>query len=358
MNIQIGMFDESNRLRDLSKLGDPLEKLDRAVDWGIFLPILTKVFDKERKGPGGRPPYPQILMFKILVLQRLYNISDDQTEYQIKDRMTFMRFLGLSISDRVPDAKTIWLFKENLSNADVGKELFDLFEQQLESKGLISRSGSIVDATFVEAPRQRNTRDENKRIKEGRIPEEWKKPENTHKLRQKDIDARWTKKGDIAHYGYKDEAMMDAESKLITDYVVVTANVHDVTNFGALIDPQKDRVIYGDSAFVSAAVEERVRNKLKDNANAPAIEFRITEKRYRGNPLTIEQKVANHEKSKIRCRVEHIFGFFATSMKGKNLRSIGIKRAKFWVGLTNLIYNMFRYEYLKRTKFVPVAIVA
>jgi IS5 family transposase len=136
------------------------------------------------------------------VLQRLFNISDDQTEYQVKDRMSFMRFLGLTLGNRVPDAKTIWLFRENLTKADVLKELFDLFTKCLESQGLITRTGSIVDASFVDAPRQRNSREENKKIKEKEIPKEWEKPENINKFRQKDTDARWTKKGNETHYGY------------------------------------------------------------------------------------------------------------------------------------------------------------
>lgn len=340
--MQLSLFDESDRLQELSQLGDPLEKLNQVIDWGMFKPILNKVFQKERKGVQGRPPYPYLMMFKILVLQRLYNISDDQTEYQIKDRITFMRFLGLSINNRVPDAKTIWLFRENLVKANVHKKLFDLFESYLESQRLITRKGSIVDASFVEAPRQRNTREENEQIKSGVIPEEWE----ANKLRQKDVDAQWAKKGGVLHYGYKDEPKVDAESKLIIDYAVVPANVHDIETFEVLIDPLKDNVIYGDSAFVSADIAESITTKAKKkNRN---ITLKITEKGYRNNPLTDKQKASNRKKSAIRCRVEHIFGFIVNSMNGKNLRSKGISRAKFNIGLTNLIYNMCRYEFLIR----------
>ena len=216
-------------------MGDPLEKLNRVMDWSIFLPILNRAFTKERKAVG-RPPYEYILMFKILVLQRLFNLSDDQTEYQTKDRMSFMRFLGLDLCDRIPDAKTIWLFRENLIKADVIKELFNLFTTQLADKGLVTRTGTIVDATFVDAPRQRNTREENKAIKEGVVPEEWKKPENANKCRQKDTDARWTKKGNETHYGFKDHAKVDKDSKLITDYSVTDASVHDSREIEGLID--------------------------------------------------------------------------------------------------------------------------
>ena len=107
---------------------------------------------------AGRPSYDVILMFKILVLQRLYNLSDDQMEFQINDRMSFMRFLGLGLECRVPDAKTIWLFRDKLTKANVIKLLFDQFTAQLEAANIITRTGSIVDATFVDAPRQRTIR--------------------------------------------------------------------------------------------------------------------------------------------------------------------------------------------------------
>ena len=189
---QIGLFDENNCLRKLSKLGDQLEKLDHVIEWRLFEEILNRVFAKEKKGAGGRPPYNYLLLFKTLILQRLFNISDDQAEFQINDRMTFRRFLGLSLGDQVPDAKTIWLFRDRLAKAGVMEELFNSFSFQLEQQGIISHKGTIVDATFVEAPRQRNTRDENRQIKEGKIPEDWEKPENVNKIRQKDTDARWT----------------------------------------------------------------------------------------------------------------------------------------------------------------------
>ena len=137
---QRGLFDETDRLKELSRLGDPLEKLNGAIDWNVFKPLVKKVFAKEAKGPGGRPPYEYIMMFKILILQRLYNISDAQTEYQIKDRLSFMRFLGLSLNDAIPDDKTIWYFREQLVKAKVSEKLFNRFLNELENKHLISVS--------------------------------------------------------------------------------------------------------------------------------------------------------------------------------------------------------------------------
>ncbi len=155
----LNFFAEEDRLAKLSKLGDQLEKLNCVMDWKTFEPSLKGVFAKETKGAGGRPPYDYVMMFKILILQRIYNISDDQTEFQINDRMSFMRFLGLALGEAVPDAKTIWNFKNELANAGVMESLFALFTQELETRGLVTHKGTIVDATFVDAPKQRNTRE-------------------------------------------------------------------------------------------------------------------------------------------------------------------------------------------------------
>ena len=108
------------------------------------------------------------MMFKLLVLQRMFNLSDDQTEYQITDRIRFQRFLGLSLGDKVPDAKTIWLFRDTLTKAGMIEKLFVLFNQYREEQGIITHTGTIIDATFVDAPRQRNDRDENLQIKKRR----------------------------------------------------------------------------------------------------------------------------------------------------------------------------------------------
>src|SRR5665647_787508 len=169
----INFFGEENRLTKLSKLGDQLEKLNQMIDWKMFEASLKAVFSKKAKGAGGRPPYDYVMMFKILILQRIYNISDDQTEFQINDRMSFMRFLGLALGETVPDAKTIWNFRNELANAGVIEPLFALFTLELETRDIVTHKGTIVDATFVDVPKQRNTREENKRMKAGEVPGDW-----------------------------------------------------------------------------------------------------------------------------------------------------------------------------------------
>ena len=164
---QLSFFAEETRLTRLTSMGDPLEKVTETVDFELFRPVLNKVFQKAPAAPGGRPPWDYVLMFKIQLLQQWYSIADDMTEYLINDRLSFQRFLGLSLGEKVPDAKTIWLFREKLTKSGASKELFGLFARHLQDKGTITRSGSIVGASFVDAPKQRNTREENKAIKEG-----------------------------------------------------------------------------------------------------------------------------------------------------------------------------------------------
>lgn len=328
---QITLFAEETQLERLSKLGDSLERL-KVIDFESFRPTLTEGMKKERKSSAGRHPFDNVMMFKVLVLQRLFNLSDDQTEYQITDRISFQRFLGLSLGEKVPDAKTIWLFRNTLTTLEIIDKLFSQFNQMLEAQGIITYTGTIVDATFVDAPRQRNSRDENEQIKNNEIPEEWKK--NPHKMSQKDTDARWTKKRDETHYGYKDHIKVDADSKIILDYTVTAANIHDSNEFEEFFNDQ-DNAAYADSAYIGRNLPEHVRNE-------------VCEKGYRNKPLTEEQKENNRRKSKIRCRIEHVFGFMTMSMHGLTVRSIGIKRATFHTGLTNLVYNFCRYSVLSR----------
>jgi IS5 family transposase len=336
---QKGFFDENDRLKELSELGDPLEKLNAYINWEQFRGVLNKVFKKEAAGPGGRPPYDYVMMFKILILQKLYNISDDKTEYQIKDRLSFMRFLGLALCDKVPDAKTIWHFREELTQAKILDTIFYRFVGQLEEKGIISYSGSIIDATFVDAPKQRNSREENKEIKEGKTPEKWEK--NEHKKAQKDVDARWATKNKERHFGYKDHVKVDKKSKLITKYRTSSAEVHDSQELKNLIEPKKDKRIYADSAYTGEEVQRCIPETIQN---------RIHEKGYRNRPLNKTQKRNNTAKSRIRARVEHVFGTMTKSMGGIYIRSIGKTRAHVQIGLMNLAYNIKRYVYIMEAK--------
>jgi IS5 family transposase len=334
---------EELRLSRLSAMGDPLVKVSRAIEWEFFRPLLNEIFCKPDPGVGGRAPWDRVLMFKILLLQSWYTISDDKTEYLINDRLSFQRFLGLSLEDKVPDAKTIWLFRDMLSKNGSYSALFYVFTEKMASIGVITREGSLIDATFVDVPRQRNTREENKDIKAGKTPDDWKNPENSDKLRQKDVDARWTRKNNELHYGYKNHVKIDRVSKMIVNFAITDAAVHDSREMVGLLD-EKDRELHGDSAYVGKELHEEILEKYPD------LKLKINEKGYRNRPLTEEQRVSNKEKSRIRARVEHVFGYMTNSMGGIFIRLIGIRRAKCAITMKNLAYNMSRYVYLTDSK--------
>ena len=334
---QAGFFDLDDRYESLSKCGDPLEVLNREIPWENFYYPIKKALKKPRKSAAGRKAFNPVLMFKVLVLQSLYNLSDAQTEFQIRDRLSFMRFLGLGLGDRVPDEKTIWLFKDTLAKGKVAEKLFTRFDDYLVQKGFAAKKGQIMDASIVEVPRQRNTREENQAIKDGALPD-W----SENKQRQKDTDASWTKKHGVSHFGYKNHVSTDVKHKLIRNWTVTPASVHDSQMFEELLDKENSgRDVWADSAYRSEEIEA----KLKQNHRS-----QINHKGYRDHPLSEAKQKVNHKRSKTRARVEHIFGFQATSMGGKLIRCVGQVRATHKIGMRNLVYNMCRYTQLLRLK--------
>jgi IS5 family transposase len=342
----IGLFDKESTSDKLSKLGNPLEKLHKVIDFEMFRHELElSLLNHDKKSNAGQKPYDVVMMFKIILLKRFYNMSDEQAEYQINDRLSFKEFLGLSSGDRVPDARTIWLFQERLIANHLDEILFSQFRNYLDTLGLLVNEGKIVDASFVETPRQRNTREENAKITSGEGDELWN--DQPYKKRQKDIDARWTEKNGQKYYGYKDHAKIDNKSKLIDTYEITSAEVHDSQPLESLLrEEDSGQELYADSAYTGEPID----NMLKNREIVP----QIIDRAFRNKPLTEEQKEHNKLKSKVRCRVEHAFGFVSNSMNDFYIRSIGFLRAKGIIGLINLVYNMCRYEQIVRLKLLPV----
>ena len=338
------LFEEELTAEALSQMGNPLETLRSLVDFEMFRPVLEEVLvKKDCKTPAGRPQIDVVLMFKVIFLQRYYGLGDRQIQYQITDRTSFRQFLGIHTVAEVPDEKTVWACRDKLASDGTFDRLFDEFRSFLDGKGLSFNEGKIIDATFVEAPRQRNTAEENKQIKEGRGKDLWnpeegdsdeEKSRKRHKKRHKDTDARWTKKRSENHYGYKNHVKADKKTKLIEKYHTTDASVHDSNVIEPLIE-EKDK---GQDLYLDAGYESK-----DDVVAACGMNPIICEKGHRKHPLTDEQKQNNRIKSKTRCRVEHIFGFIEGAMKGSLVRSIGMTRAKAANALTNLVYNIFRY---------------
>jgi len=355
MRGQPGFFDIDERLKRLSDLGDQLEAFARAVDFEIFRAELAKALAYSDGLQGGRPPFDPVMMFKVLVIQAANSLSDERTEFLISDRLSFMRFLGLGLSDRVPDARTIWLFREKLTKAGAIQALFNRFDAALRASGYIAMGGQIVDASLIAAPKQRNSEDEKNDLKEGRIPEDWKaKPA---KLRQKDRDARWTVKFskakerpdgskppvDIAipTFGYQNHISIDRRFGFIRKWQATDAAAYEGARLreGLLDKTNTAGSVWADTAYRSKANEAF----MDENGFVS----RVHRKKPKGRPMPRQTAIANGRKSKIRSHVEHVFAEQKSRM-GLVVRTIGIARATLKIGMANIVYNVKRLICLEK----------
>jgi len=335
-----GLFSAIEHEQAVAAKSTGFLRLRDVIPWESFRPLLEELTGYATRNwkKGGKPPFDPVLMFKVLVLQKFHGLSDDATEAQIFDRSSFKSFLGLRIGDDIPDAKTLWDFKQRIEEdgREGARKLFEAFNTHLAGKGIIAREGSIIDASFTEAPRQRNEREQNQRIKNGERPEEF--DTNPAVGRQKDSEARWTKKNSESHYGWKNHVKADLKTKLILKSKTTPAHVHDSQVFEELLDEQ-DEAVFADSAYHSAEHEAYL---IKLNAQ----EF-LMRKATRSHPLSPAEQQTNHGVSRMRVRVEHIFARLA-QMGADWCRSIGLKRASQHNHLSNLVYNMDRYAFLSR----------
>ena len=219
------------------------------------------------------------------------------------------------------------------------EKLFERFDQHLAGKGYMARGGQIIDASIVPVPTQRNSHDENDELQAGRTPTGWK--QKPAKLRQKDRDARWTKKHGRSFFGYKNHVNADAKHKLIRHYAVSDAAVHDSQELDGLLDKGNTcNDVFADSAYRSTEIEAQLK--------ASGYRSRIHRRGRRNHPLSSAQQRANHAKSRIRARIEHVFGAQQSAPGGRIVRTIGMVRARAKIGLQNLAYNIRRLVTLER----------
>jgi transposase, IS5 family len=346
---QPGFFDLNRRYESLDAKPDPLVALNELIPWESFRTKLRSALEETgqratreaRKSAAGRKPWDEVLMFKVLVLQALYNLADDNLEYLIRDRLSFMRFLGLGLRDRVPDAKTVWLYREALVKTGRIEALFADFDNHLKENGYLAMGGQIIDATIVPVPKNRNNREANEAIKAGEMPKGWES--HPAKRRQKDRDARWTKKHGRSYYGYKNHISIDRRHKFVRRYTVTDAARHDSQEFDAVLDDANTcRDVWADSAYRSAETEEKLAERH--------FRSRVHRRAKRNHGLSEREEKANQTRSKVRARVEHVFGHQVTAMGGKLVRTMGIVRAKVKIGMRNLSYNMQRFTSLERSR--------
>jgi IS5 family transposase len=303
-------------------------QINTLVNWQAFRPALEKALDYKPLGQG-RKPFDPILMFKIMVLQHFYDLSHDAMEFQLRDRQSFRAFVGLHKNATIPDAKTIWLFHDKLAKADIMTSLFDQVLQQIDDHGFIAQGGQMVDASLMESrkPTQRRTQEEIEAL-----------PDNVR--RQVDPDATFTKKNGKSYHGYKGHTNADVAHKIVRQIEITTAKDGDITVLDKLMDEDNTKnVFYGDSAYKSEAVEE--------NLSAKAIVSRINRRAYRNQPLNEHDKRFNRTSSKVRARVEHVYGQVKLWGRRLQVRSIGIKRATLGIGMKFIVYNLGRWRFLE-----------
>ena len=319
--IKTDLFAHEAHHQKLDELGDPLQEIERHVDFATLAARVDESVPRPDRTKGGRPPYPTETMVRILVLKRLYNLSDEQMEYQLLDRMSYKRFCGLDDALRVPDRTTIWHFENRVGQAGA-QALFGEMAEQLARKGFIARGGQIIDATLVKAPVQRNSRQENEQVRQGNVPEDW----NDAKRRQKDVDASWTKKNGKSHFGYKLSVNVDGRYKHAK---------------GLLDERNTARVVYADKAYSSQALRAELKDRgLRDG---------ILKRAGKSKALTQRDEQRNRRLSRMRCRVEHVFAGIE-QMGGKMVRTIGRTRAGFAMTMMALCYNIKRLVCLQRTE--------
>ena len=331
---QGGLFAYQERKAAPSQKATPLDRLNERLDWALFRADLEGPLDHQGGAQGGRTPWCPVLMFKILVLQKHFDLSEEQPEFQILGRFSFQRFLGLDAGDPVPDKNALWTFKERLGETGL-RGCCDLFDEVRRATGLLASKGKIVDASFVEAPRQRNPREENAQIKKGKPPEDWNRHPN--KPAQTDVAARWALKNQERHCGCKNHVKGNAQSKLIENGTVTDASVPDSRPRVELLGPNDGR-LHAASACRSGKIEEELRRQ--------GIQNYIPEQGPRHHPLKQPQKGPNTRKSKVRARAEHRFGFQVQQMRANRIRTLGRSRAERSSGLGPLVYDLFRYVQL------------
>ena len=349
---QPGFFDRNERLKALSAAGDPLERLSAVIDFEVFRGDLERALSRSDRSKGGRPPYDPVLMFRVMVLQTLYTLSDDQTEYQLKDRLSFMRFVGLALHDPVPDAKTIWLYREQLARAGAAEKLFAQFDALLRAKGWLAMGGQIVDATVIQARRPRLTQAEKETIKGGGVPAEW----TLARRAQVDRDGRWTIKrgrkreagpGDghkrqveiaVPMFGYKNHVGIDREFGFLRGYAITHAAAHDGGQLGAVLDRDNTASdVWADTAYRSAA-----NLALLDRRG---LKPQFQRKKPRGRKMPAHIARGNATRARVRSRVEHVFAAQKCRL-GLVVRTVGMGRARVKIGLANLAYNFTRLAWL------------
>jgi IS5 family transposase len=331
------LFAHEHRAKRIDQK-DPLLALDELIDFQPLVDVIEALAPRKQSDKGGRPPYPTEIMLRVIILKRLNNLSNDQMEFMLNDRMSFQRFTKLTHSPNIPDANTIWVFEERIGEKSA-KALFEAVERQITQHGYSARKGQIVDATLIPVPKQRIRSKEKEIADQKAMPIEW----TAHKRAQKDIDASWTTKHDKHHFGYKMGVNVDVRCKVIREIDLTTAKEHDINQLENLIDMNNTHQdFFADKGYASQDKEKMLSDK--------GLNPRIQHKKSKGKAMSKQLEKRNTTIAKKRSRVEHVFGSIE-QMGGKCIRVIGQQRANFVMTMMATVYNLKRFVFLQKSGF-------
>lgn len=287
---------------------DLLSRINKLINWQPFEQILGVLHPAK----VGRKAYNPVMMLKILIIQQIYGHSDPEMELMLKGNLFYRRFLGLSAVDPVPDHSTISRFRSDLKSMNLYRKCFSELKRQIAKKGFELRAGKIIDARLVKAARKPG----------------------------KDEDASFTKKGKKTLYGYKDHIGVDPKSEFVSEFICTPANVHDSQVMEELIEGH-EQAIFADKAYDKESLKKKYRQEGKF--------YGILSKARRNRPLSSKQKRRNRKLSRVRAKVEKVFGIFSLHLQREKARYVGLFANEIHLFLTCFTYNMLNlYWRLRR----------
>lgn len=311
----------------MSKAVKTLNQLHDMVNWQALVNIVSDL-DMTKTGLGGRPPIAFEVKLKMLFLQYTFNLSDEELEDQLIDRLSFQQFVGLSFEQEIPDFTTIWKFKEALVQSGKMDRIFSSIVHQIELQGVILKKGTIVDATIIPSGNRPLSKGKRKKLEEN--------PSS-----QIDTEAQSTEKNGRKYFGYKGHIGIDAESKIIRKRTFTPANVHDSVEMEKLMSGD-EQGIWADKAYP--------KQKDKRAARAMGIYYGVLDKATRGKKLSAKQEKRNRQKSSVRAAVEHTFGFMNKKLKVAALYAKNKMRNALRFDMWCIIYNVLRADFLLKRK--------
>ena len=292
------MNDEFGAARTNKK--EFLNKMDSVIPWETFVKEIEPYY---YKGERGNKPYPLELMLRIYMLQNLYDLADMKVMYEILDSRAFTEFCCINSPDEVPDGDTIGRFRNLLNKYGLQQTIFETVVDLLLQRGLILKKGTIVDSTFIEAPSS-----------------------TKNKEKKRDPEAHSAKKGNTWHFGYKMHIGVDRDSGLVHHVKTTSANEHDVTATSELMHGEEE-TLNGDSGYIGA---DKRPEAIRKNKQDKKIKYIINRKQSSINKLSKSGQYAakkrEHEKSSVRCKVEHVFAVVKRLFGYRKTRYRGLRK--------------------------------